>query len=56
MRVLSGDAREIWRGVERRNYKKSQETSGYDGYVVFFDYDNDITGVYRCQNLSNCTI
>lgn len=36
--------------------KGRKEILGSDGYVRYFYYDYDFSGVYLCQNLSNYTI
>lgn len=52
---LQGKVREDREKQERRIPKGQEETSGRNGHVYYLDSDDDFTGAYMCQNLSDFT-
>ena len=48
---LLGDGRYL-----TRDYQEVQEKFGGCTYVHYLDCGDDFTGIYRCQNLSNCIL
>ena len=45
-----------WEGLERKEYQQKEELFWAVGFVHYLVCSVDFMGIYRCQNLANCTL